>query len=126
MTKLLLSKCSNMNAYIYQGEPMFFHSTKNIEVQIEKDDVFAIVDDTHMRLNSMSVRNYDHKEMEMIKEHSESLGEMTDITFNTMVEKVLNAKHGFTNDEPVYETDATLTNTYDLMLRGVRFKKHTK
>lgn len=113
-----------MDVYMYMGEPMFFHSSKNIEVQIEKDDVFAIVDDTHMKLNSTSVYNYREQEIDILKENSSSLGIMTDIVYNTMVEKVLNAKHGFTDDEPVYESDATLTNTDSLLLRGVRFKKH--
>ena len=113
-----------MEVYMYMGEPMFFHSSKNIEVQIEKDDVFAIVDNTHMKFNRTSVHNYREQEIETLKENSSPLGIMTDIVYNTMVEKVLNAKYGFTDDGPVYETDATLTNTDELMRRGVRFKKH--
>lgn len=113
-----------MDVYMYMGEPMFFHSSKNIEVLIEKDDVFAIIDDTHMRLNSSSIHNYIPKELEVIKEKSSSLGVMTDIVYGEMVEKVLSAKHGFTDDGPIYESDATFTNTDDLILRGVRFKKY--
>jgi len=109
---------------MYLGEPMFFHSSKNIEVLIERDDVFAIIDDTHMRLNSSSIHNYIPEEIEAIKKQSSSLGVMTNVVYSEMVEKVLSAKHGFVDDGPIYETDATLTNTDDLILRGVRFKKH--
>lgn len=112
-----------MDSYTYNGDPMFFHSTKNIEILIEKNDMFAIVSETHMKLNSMSIRNYDHKEIEMIKQYSSYVGTMSAIGYSEMVETALNVKYGIVDDEPVYETDATLTNTDDLMLRGVRFKK---
>ena len=112
-----------LEVYVYSGDPVFIHTTKFMEIEVVSGDAFAKVDDTKIKVNGMTITGYRLDELNKLIESSQYVNKMAEVTYNTMVEEMLNAKHGNSGNAVVFETDYTLTNTDELIRRGVRFKK---
>jgi hypothetical protein len=112
-----------LEVYVYSGDPIFVHTTKIMEIEVVSGDAFAKMDDNKMKVNGLTISDYQLDELSKLIASSQYVNTMTEVMYNTMVEEMLNAKHGNIGNTVVHESDYTLTNTDDLILRGVRFKK---
>lgn len=112
-----------LEAFVYSGSPIFIHTTKVMEIEVVSGDAFAIIDETRMKVNGLTINDYRLDELDKLILNAQYVNIMPEETYHSMVEEILNAKHGYTENSVVFESDYTLTNTDHLIRRGVKFKK---
>lgn len=112
-----------LTVYVYSGSPTFIHTTKIMEIEVVSGDAFAKIDETKMKVNGLTINDYRQDELDRLILDAQYVNVLSDATYNSMVEEILNAKHGYTENSVVFQSDYTLTNTDHLIRRGVKFKK---
>lgn len=89
------------------------------KVEIDQDECFAIIDDDTVKIGSAIVYNAD---IENVLKYAKYVNDMSYMDYVTFYNDMLNGKHNLVNNI-VNQSDHTITDQTDLIMRGVKFKK---